>query len=133
MRLHQSFESSFRVYIEDTDSMGIVYHANYLKFFERARTDMLREQGFSLVELASQQVYFAIQNAQIEFLFPARLDDTITIQTQLVKQTLCSLLFEQSMQNVDNKRLSQLTVLVVCVNAHMKPQRLPWNGDSLHV
>lgn len=125
MILHQFFESSFRVYIEDTDSMGIVYHANYLKFFERARTDMLRSQGYSLAELASREIYFAIQNAHIDFISPARLDDTITIQTRIVKQTLCSLLFEQAMQNVDNKRLSQLMVLVVCVNGLMKPQRLP--------
>lgn len=125
MILQQLFESRFRIYIEDTDSMGIVYHANYFKFFERARTDMLRSQGYSLVELASQQIYFAIQHAQIDFISPARLDDTIIIQTRLVKQTLCSLLFEQAMQNVDNKLFSRLTVQVVCVNGLMKPQRLP--------
>ena len=72
---------TFRVYVEDTDLMGIVYHGNYLCFFERARTEMLRDNGLSLTMMATYGTNFAIHDIHIRYHHPARLDDAITIKT----------------------------------------------------
>lgn len=117
---------SFRVYVEDTDLMGIMYHANYLRFFERARTEMFRERGWSLTALAEKNFHFAIHTIDIKYIAPARLDDVLTLNTAVVERSKCGLLFEQTMQNQDNRLLCKAMVHVVCVNGQMKPQRLPF-------
>lgn len=117
--------SNFRVYSEDTDFMGIVFHANYLNFFERARTEMLRDHGCSLMSLAEKGIYFAIHDVHLRYIYPARLDDNLTIKTSCIKKQSCSLFFRQLMYNQQNQMLSEATVQVVCVNKILKPKRLP--------
>ena len=114
-----------RVYIEDTDLMGIVYHANYLCFFERARTEMLRDNGLYLTTMAAYGTYFAIHDIHIKYLHPARLDDVLTINTSYERKKTCSLLFKQIMSNQLGKVLSEAAVQVVCVNNNLKPKPLP--------
>lgn len=116
---------SIRVYIEDTDLQGIVYHANYLRFFERARTELLRAYGFTLTDMAEYDTNFAIKNIHLQFVLPARLDDLLMIKTSVVRKKNCSLRFNQAMFNQSEKRLSEAVVDVVCVNKHLKPIRLP--------
>ena len=75
-----------RVYYEDTDAAGIVYHANYLKFAERGRTEMLRELGFE--HSASREesgTLFTVRRCSIDYLAPARLDDALTVDTRVVE------------------------------------------------
>ena len=123
--IEKTFYFNYRIYVEDTDIMGIMYHANYLRFFERARTEIFRKAGFSLSELAKSNYHFAIVNAGIDFISPARLDDEILIKSQVSKQKACSLLFDQVMQNQNNKLLCKANILVACVNKEMRPKALP--------
>lgn len=117
----------YRVYFEDTDMMGIVYHARYLYFFERARTEMLRELGFSLTEMAQENIYFAIREANVRYHIPAYLDDILQITTSIAEQTACTLLFKQTMVNQQHKHVAEAVVKTVCVNQELKPRRVPAN------
>ena len=116
---------TYRVYFEDTDLMGIVYHANYLCFFERARTEMLRDNGFSLTTMATYDTHFAIHDIHMRFLYPARLDDVLSIKTSYERKKTCSLMFNQLMYNQLGQLLSEASIQVVCVNSKLKPRRLP--------
>ena len=118
---------TYRVYTEDTDLMGIVYHANYLRFFERARTEMLRDNAISLTTMAKYDTNFAIHDAHIRYLYPARLDDVLTIRTSYERKKTCSLRFTQLMHNQLGKKLCEAVIHVVCVNKNLKPKRLPEN------
>ena len=116
---------TYRVYTEDTDLMGIVYHANYLCFFERARTEMLRDNGLSLTMMATYGTYFAIHDIHIRYLSPARLDDVLTIKSTCERKKSCSMIFRQVMHNQLGKILSEAIIQVVCVNKNLKPKPLP--------
>ena len=124
--VNKIFQANFRVYFEDTDQMGIMYHGNHLRFFERARTEMFREMGWSFTELAQRNYHFAIHEVQLRFLSPARLEEQLILESKVVKCTSCSMVFEQSMKNRDNTVLCEAIVVVVCVNDAMKPQRIPF-------
>ena len=114
-----------RVYAEDTDFMGIVFHGNYLNFFERARTEMLRNNGLSLTMMAGYDTHFAIREVQLQYHTAARLDDMLTITSQLNNIRASSAEFTQVMHNQLNILLCTATIQVVCVNQHLKPKRLP--------
>lgn len=116
---------SIRVYVEDTDLQGIVYHANYLRFFERSRTEWLRSNGFTLTDMAECDTNFAIRSIQLQFVHPARLDDLLMIKTNAVRNKHCGLRFNQAMFNASEKLLSTAVIEVVCVNKKLKPIRLP--------
>ena len=116
---------SYRVYFEDTDLMGIVYHARYLYYFERARTEMLREHGFSLTVMAQNNIYFAIREAHVSYHLPAYLDDYLRITTSVSHRTACTMQFKQIMHDNNDKLISEATVKTVCVNRNLKPRRLP--------
>ncbi|WP_133130472.1 YbgC/FadM family acyl-CoA thioesterase [Legionella yabuuchiae] len=126
--MSKSFIYTCRVYAENVDHMGIVYHANYLCFFERARTELLRKLGFSLPELGNNGTQFAISEVQLRFRAPARLDDLLTIKTSVTTQRAASLLFKQVMCDPSDKVLCEGDIQVVCLNDALKPKRLP---DSL--
>jgi acyl-CoA thioester hydrolase len=104
--------------------LGIVYHANFLCFFERARTEMLRHNGFNLTTMATYGTHFAIHEIHIRYMYPARLDDVLTITTNIEKIKPCSLVFKQKMCNQMDEHLSEATVCVVCVDSKMQPKRL---------
>ncbi|MGR8947627.1 MAG: tol-pal system-associated acyl-CoA thioesterase [Gammaproteobacteria bacterium] len=93
----KQFTLRARVYYEDTDAAGIVYHANYLKFMERARTEWLRAIGYDQFVLAREhQVGFVVRKMDIDFVRPARLDDEINIISRLSKCGRASMVFQQS-------------------------------------
>lgn len=124
--MQQVHEISFRVYAEDTDMMGIMYHANYFRFYERARTEMLRASGLSLTHMAAHNTQFAIREATITFLHPARLEDLLIIKTSCKKVRATSLAFYQEMWHISSqKKLSDVQIHVVCVGSDLKPKRLP--------
>lgn len=106
-----------RVYYEDTDAGGIVFYANYLKFFERARTEWLRHLGINQSEHAqATQHLFVVKQASIEYHKPARLDDLLTIRSQITKIGGASIHFAQEAWHND-ECLCQSTIVVVNVDA----------------
>ncbi|CEK10607.1 tol-pal system-associated acyl-CoA thioesterase [Legionella hackeliae] len=125
--MNDHYRFDIRVYAEDTDMMGIVYHANYLRFFERARTEMIRASGLSLSALATYDCHFAINEVKLRYVAPARLDDWLTVVSKIDTKTSCSLVFEQNIYNQDNKLLCQGLIKVVCIDGRMKPKRIPEN------
>lgn len=115
----------YRVYIEDTDMMNLVYHGNYMNFFERARTEWLRQRGISLTAMAKNDTYFAVKRLEIDYKSPALLDDMLLIETQARRIGFCQMRFDQNMFNQSKKLLSTLVAEVVCVSAIKTPKRLP--------
>ncbi|NLS11278.1 tol-pal system-associated acyl-CoA thioesterase [Vibrio sp. SM6] len=114
------------VYFEDTDAGGVVYHANYLKFFERARTEMLRDIGVGQCELLSRQIGFVVRHMDIDFIQSARLDDKLTVTTKLIELKRVSMVFCQELVNDAGKPLCKAQVQVACIdNSRMKPIAIP--------
>lgn len=115
-----------RVYYEDTDAGGVVYHASYIAFYERARTEMLRKRGFSQQMLLSENVAFVVRKMSVEYLAPAKLDDLLDIQSEVTSMRGASIVFSQRIVNAENQILNQAEVLIVCVDLSlMKPRALP--------
>ncbi|CAI0743666.1 tol-pal system-associated acyl-CoA thioesterase [Serratia proteamaculans] len=120
------FRWPVRVYYEDTDAGGVVYHARYVAFFERARTEMLRQHNFHQQQLLSENVAFAVRRMTVDYLVPARLDDLLEVQSEITSMRGASLTFAQRIVNSDGTLLSQADVLIACIDPHqMKPIALP--------
>ncbi len=114
-----------RVYFEDTDAAGIVYYANYLKFAERARTDMLRDLGISHAEMLTRDgLVLVVRRCEIDYLKPAKLDDLLTIETEAAKLGGASVELRQRVLR-GKEILAELTVLVVCIGRNGRPARIP--------
>ena len=124
-----------RVYYEDTDAAGIVYYANYLKFAERARTEMmrcLRTEHRSLMQ--SDGVAFAVRSADTEFFLPARLDEPLLVETRVDEIGGASMRLTQTVLGVSGvegdtteggRTLVQMRVRLACIDAGLRPARLP--------
>ncbi|KQH85501.1 MULTISPECIES: tol-pal system-associated acyl-CoA thioesterase [Vibrio] len=122
----QVFNWPITIYYEDTDAGGVVYHSNYLKFFERARTEMLRSFGVSQQVLLEQSIGFVVRHADIDFLQGARLDDQLTVVTSIAELKKASLTFCQELVNPDGRLLCKAMVKVACIdNEKMKPKAMP--------
>ncbi|NVO00843.1 MAG: YbgC/FadM family acyl-CoA thioesterase [Geobacteraceae bacterium] len=116
----------FRVYYEDTDAGGVVYHGRYLGFFERGRTEYFRERGFSVQELHDEGTIFPVVRMEIDFRYPARLDDLVQVEVEIASVGNTSFTLLQKLIRVtDEKLLSEAKVTLVCVSEEMKPKRLP--------
>lgn len=116
---------SYRVYYEDTDAGGVVYYANYLKFAERARTELLRSHKINQSKLAEdEKILFVVKRAEIDLKKPARLDDIIDIYTEVNDLTGASVTMRQLIKNNDTI-LAEAIITIVCVNDNMKPTRIP--------
>lgn len=127
-----TFQWPVTVYYEDTDAGGVVYHSNYLKFFERARTELLRKGGVSQQVLLEEGVGFVVRHMDIDFLQGARLDDHLTIHTSVSDLRKASLLFCQEIVNPEGKVLCRTKVKVACVSsAAMRPKAMP--ADIYHI
>lgn len=115
-----------RVYWEDTDAGGVVYYANYLKFFERARTDWLRRLGLSQQQLREHDgILFVVAEASVRYLAPARLDDQIDVSVRLLEAGRASLAVEQAARRGD-ELLAAGRIRIGCVAVDsFKPCRLP--------
>ena len=94
-----------RIYYEDTDCGGVVYYANYLKYFERARTEYLERHGFSVAKLAKEGTVFMVVRAELEYKSPARLGDTLAIHTLLSEQGRASLAFSHVIKEKTSGRV----------------------------
>lgn len=120
------FEFNIRVYYEDTDAIGMVYYANYLKFMERARTEWLRALGFEQPLLKAQYDFaIVVRHINVDYLKPALFDDLLTVKAQLHKLGKASMTISQEIQR-DNEILSQGLIRVAGVNTKtMRPQAFP--------
>ncbi|WP_207459401.1 tol-pal system-associated acyl-CoA thioesterase [Azospirillum sp. SYSU D00513] len=117
-----------RVFYEDTDAGGIVYHANYLRFMERARTEMLRLLGLSHTDLMEREgVSFAVRRMRIEFVAPAKLDDTLEVVTRIADIGGASLAAAQSVRRAgpDGRELARADLTLALINRAGRPARLP--------
>lgn len=117
-----------RVYYEDTDASGVVYHASYLRFFERARTEWLRALGYSQQRLVAElAVAFTVSTMSLRFLSPARLDDELEVGAVVVERRHASLVFDQQLRRVaDRCVLAMARVRVACVDSkRFRPRALP--------
>lgn len=123
----QPFVHRSRVYYEDTDAGGIVYYVNYLKFMERARTECLRDLGFSQSQLAGENLLFVVHSAEARYHAPARLDDEILISAEVIELNRVSLRFRQQIRRAaDNVLLCEGQFLIACVRADsLKPRAIP--------
>ncbi|MGD9424134.1 tol-pal system-associated acyl-CoA thioesterase [Pantoea sp. NSTU24] len=120
------FRWPVRVYYEDTDAGGVVYHASYIAFYERARTEMLRQHHFSQQTLLEQQVAFVVRRMTVDYLAAARLDELLEIQSEVTSMTRATMTFTQRIVNTEGKVLNEAEVLIACINPHlMKPIALP--------
>lgn len=118
---------AIRVYYEDTDAGGVVYHSNYLNFFERGRTEYLRQGGFSQQLLLAENLAFVVTKAEIEYKIPAKLDDLLCVETKVLELKRASIVFEQYLWR-DEILLSRAIVTVAAVDlAKMKPVAVPQN------
>lgn len=120
------FTWPIRVYYEDTDAAGIVYHANYLRFMERARTEWLRTAGFEQDDLRnSHGIVFVIRDANMRFIQPARFNQQLVVTTELLTLRRVSLEVRQSVHHTD-ELLCEAVNLIACVAAEtLKPKRIP--------
>lgn len=116
----------FRVYYEDTDAGGVVYHARYLGFFERGRCEFFRQRGLSVRELADRGVIFPVVRLEIDYRAPAVLDDLLRVETEVLEAGKTSFALGQRVVRIeDGKTLVEGRVTLVCVGPGMKPRRLP--------
>ncbi len=118
-----------RVYYENTDFTGIVYHAEYLKFFERGRSDFLRLCGVRHRELAGEgdgfpELAFTVRRLEIDYLKPAKIDDVLEVRTRMDEQRGARLVLIQEIWR-DDELLTSAKVLVVVINVQGRPTRLP--------
>ncbi len=115
-----------RVYYEDTDAGGVVFYANYLKFFERARTEMLRAMGYEQDELiATEGVIFVVRFVQVDYLSPARFNEQLQVSAEVSLAKKASLTFEQVITRGDNV-LCKSIIRIACLDAQtMRPKAIP--------
>jgi acyl-CoA thioester hydrolase len=114
-----------RVYYEDTDAAGIVYYANYLKFAERGRTEMMRSLGFEHSRIYDETgVAFAVRRLSADYRAAARLDDALTVETAIEAIGAATLSLDQQIRR-DGETLVALDVLVACVGRDGRPRRVP--------
>ncbi|NOQ94403.1 MAG: tol-pal system-associated acyl-CoA thioesterase [Methylophaga sp.] len=120
------FEWPIRVYYEDTDSGGVVYHSNYLNFMERARTEWLRSLGFEQDDLITEhQCIFAVHSMQLKFKRPAKFNDSLIVRSQLIKAVGARMEFEQKIVR-DGELLCEAAVKIACLDVNrFRPKSLP--------
>ncbi len=133
----QWHDIAVRIYYEDTDFSGVVYHANYLRFAERGRSDCLRDLGIRHSDLAAleQPLVFVVSDMNIRYVQPARIDDVLTVRTRFTAARGARLSAEQQIYR-DQTLLWTAQVAAACVDLSGRPRRLPTSlmaGLNRHV
>lgn len=123
------FTWPIRVYYEDTDAGGVVYYANYLKFYERARTEWLNQMAINQVELLGNDLAFVVTKAEIEYLKPATLNNELVVISKINKVSAASVEFEQILLLKENQKsilLNKAFIKVACLKLKtFSPCRIP--------
>ncbi|WP_227270498.1 tol-pal system-associated acyl-CoA thioesterase [Roseobacter weihaiensis] len=115
-----------RVYYEDTDMAGIVYHANYLRYIERARSDWVREIGIDQLAMKADGIVFVVRRIAADYIAPARFDDRLEVRTTLTRRSAVRMVMRQNLYR-DDKLIFAADVTIVCIGAGGKPVKLPAN------
>ena len=119
------FKSNFKVYYEDTDSGGVVYYANYLKFLERARTDAITSLNFSNKNLIEKfGIYIIVKSCNLNFHKPAKLEDNLNIISKVLEVKNVSIRMKQNIF-VDDSMIVEAEILLASVDEKGKPSKLP--------
>ena len=125
------FQYNFKIYYEDTDSGGVVYYANYLKFIERARTEMINELGFTLTKLLKDyDRLFLVKKIECDYIESCKLEDTLNAQSRVLVLKNASFELEQILCK-QNKIIFRSKILMVCVNSKGAPSKIPNELHSL--
>ena len=121
------FQIKQRVYFEDTDAYGVVYHANYLKFMERTRSEWLWSRNLCFEDFTKQNIAFAIHHVDINYRKPARLKDYLLCTCSILSHTKSSITFDQQVLNADNSEIvyADAHVRLVFMTLDGKPQPIP--------
>ena len=122
---------TLRVRYGETDQMGVVYHANYLHYFETGRTELLRAAGAPYAELENRGVFLVVTGAELRYRAAARYDDLLRIVTRVASVGKASVRFETAIFGGDGRRLTEGAVDLASVDASRKPVRLPEDIASL--
>lgn len=119
-----------RIYYEDTDAGGVVYHTNYIKFMERARTEWLRSLGFEQDELRDNHgVIFAVRSVQVDYFLPAKFNDELMISSEVIKFGKASISIEQQVQKKDSVLCKGIIKVATLDNKIFRPKAMP---DTLY-
>ena len=109
------------IYYHDTDCGGVVYYGNYLKFFEEARTLYMAAKGFSVPALMQQGKYFVVARQEVEYKYPVRYADVITVDTKVLEISDIKIVFENIITNQNGRLCTKGKTTLVCVNASGMP------------
>jgi acyl-CoA thioester hydrolase len=114
-----------KIYYEDTDCGGVVYYANYLKYFERARTELFESCGMELKKLMDEGTFFVVAEAFLKYLAPGKYGDVFCIETTVDKIGAASILFgHRVVREATGEALVEGTVKIGCVGRNLRPMRL---------
>ena len=115
-----------KIYYQDTDCGGVVYYANYLTYFERARTEFLLDRGIDIRRLADEGITFVVRRAQIDYRSPARYGETVSVETRAEKISAASIDIGYVIKEKKEGRLIVTgSTLLACIGKDLKPRRLP--------
>ncbi|MBU2871090.1 tol-pal system-associated acyl-CoA thioesterase [Colwellia sp. E2M01] len=122
----KNHQLAIRIYYEDTDAGGIVYYANYLKFFERARTEWLREIGVNQESFLQQKLGFVVRHVEMNNIASAKLDDLLEVHSTIITLKRASLVFQQQITNQQKQVICTANVRIACVDfSQNKPCAIP--------
>lgn len=120
------FRLPVRVYYQDTDAGGVVFHAQYLAFFERARTELLNSLGFDLAQLADEgRILFLVHEASLRYHRPARLNDLLEVSAEVAKLGHASLVFHQRVERAGELLVEGEVTLALADRERLRPARMP--------
>ncbi len=127
--MSKKYKAEYRVYYEDTDAGGIMYHGNFINFCERARSDLMREIGYPCSELLQKLNFgFVVAGLNANYLKMVTLDQLLRVETSVIKMKNTSFVMNQSIFE-QNSPVFNMEVTLVCVDARGKPVKIP---DELH-
>ena len=121
---------SLKVFVEDTDFQGFVYHANYLKYFERARTKFLIDNQISQLNADG---FFVIKNININYSFPARLEENLLVKTDVQLKTKARMIFNQTIENINTKKICCEATIEVCFLDKISNKPIAFNKGLLEL
>ena len=125
------FQYTLKIYYEDTDAGGVVYYANYLKFIERARTEMINKLGFTLATLLKEyDRLFLVKKIECDYIESCKLEDTLNVQSNILVLKNASFELEQNILK-QNKIIFRSKIVMVCVNSQGAPSKIPNKLHSL--
>jgi acyl-CoA thioester hydrolase len=114
-----------KIYYHDTDSGGVVYYANYLKYLEEARTEFLAENGISVGRCAQEGTLFVVSRQEIDYKLPSVYQDTLSIETRIAEVSAARIEFEHEIRNQNDRIVVKAKTVLVCVDENLNPKVRP--------